>query len=85
MHDDGDDARTLDRYDYYRGQSVGRRVDGITRTTHNAVRAFDAPTRLGIRLDCRIELLRSHVCKTQAEVFETSSAWKAEAISKGRS
>jgi hypothetical protein len=41
--------------------------------------------RLGweLRLTAGSNFLRSQVCKTQTDVFETSAAWKAEAVSKG--
>jgi hypothetical protein len=36
-----------------------------------------------LRLSVRDELSRSQVCKTEREVFDTSDAWRAEAVTKG--
>ena len=84
MHDDGHHARTLDRYDYYRGPKALADEWTVSREQLR-MRCALSTHRLGweLRLTAGSNFLRSHVCKTQTEVFETSSAWKAEAISKG--
>ena len=84
MHDDEDHARTLDRYDYYRGPKALADEWTVSRE-QLTMRCALSTHRLGweLRLTAGSNFLRSHVCKTQTEVFQTSSAWKAEAISKG--
>ena len=75
---------TLQRYDFYRGpQSLGElwtmRRDELT------LRCALATHRLGweLRLTAGSSFARSQVCKSQQEVFETSDAWKTEAVAKG--
>ena len=84
MHENGNAPRVLDRYDYYRGpKSLGDEWtvsrDALT------MRCALSTHRLGweLRLTAGTNFLRSQVCKTQTEVFETSAAWRAEALSKG--
>jgi hypothetical protein len=84
MQDTGNPVRTLDRYDYYRGPKALADEWTVSRE-HLKMRCALATHRLGweLRLTAGSNFLRSQVCKTQTEVFQTSAAWKAEAISKG--
>jgi hypothetical protein len=84
MHDEATPARTLDRYDYYRGPKALADEWTVTRG-QLGMRCALSTHRLGweLRLTAGSNFLRSQVCKTQTEVFETSAAWRAEAISKG--
>jgi hypothetical protein len=84
MHDQEEQTRTLDRYDYYRGPKALPDEWTVSRDLLK-MRCALATHRLcwELRLTAGSNFLRSHVCKTQTEVFETSATWKAEAISKG--
>jgi hypothetical protein len=77
-------ARTLEKYDYYRGPRPLADEWTVSRGTLK-MRCALSTHRLGweLRLTAGANFLRSHVCKTQKEVFDTSAAWKAEALSKG--
>ena len=84
MPDTGHAARTLDRYDFYRGPKPLADEWTVSRDTLK-MRCALSTHRLGweLRLTAGSNFLRSQVCKTQTEVFETSATWKAEAVSKG--
>lgn len=84
MQDTNDQPRTLDRYDFYRGPKSLADEWTLTRD-HLKLRCALSTHRLGweLRLTAGSNFLRSHVCKTQKEVFDTSGAWKAEAIGQG--
>ena len=79
-----DPTRTLDRYDFYRGpKSLG---DEWTLTRdHLKLRCALSTHRLGweLRLTAGANFLRSQVCKTPNEVFDTSAGWKAQALGQG--
>lgn len=73
----------LQKYDYYQGpKSLG---DVWTLAEgHLRLRCALATHRLGweLRLTAGANFLRSQVCKSEQEVFETHEAWRAEAIAK---
>ena len=84
MQDTNDQPRTLDRYDYYRGPKQLPDEWTVSRQQLK-MRCALSTHRLGweLRLTAGANFLRSQVCKTQREVFDTSAAWKAEAIGQG--
>ncbi len=84
MQDTGNPVTYADRYDYYRGPKALADEWTVSREQLK-MRCALATHRLGweLRLTAGSNFLRSQVCKTQTEVFETSAAWKAEAMSKG--
>lgn len=74
----------LKRYDFYSGPQALPDAWTLKRGTLT-LRCALATHRLGweLRLTAGSNFLRSHVCKSQSEVFETSDAWKKEAETKG--
>ena len=74
----------LQKYDYYLGPKSLGDVWTLTKGQLK-LRCALATHRLGweLRLTAGANFLRSQVCKSEREVFETSDAWKAEAITKG--
>jgi hypothetical protein len=74
----------LQRYDYYRGAQPLGELWTMTRDALK-LRCALATHRLGweLRLTAGSSFSRSHVCKSQEEVFDTSDAWRAEAAAKG--
>ena len=83
-----DEQRTappvLQKYDYYQGPKSLGDVWTLTKGQLK-LRCALATHRLGweLRLTAGANFLRSRVCKSEKEVFETHQAWRAEAIAKG--
>jgi hypothetical protein len=84
MQQENDRPRTLDRYDFYRGPKPLDDEWTLTRGQLK-LRCALSTHRLGweLRLTAGANLLRTHVCKAQQEVFDTSAAWRSEALSQG--
>jgi hypothetical protein len=84
LNDRASSSRTLERYDYYRGPRPLGDEWTLTRGSIK-LRCALATHRLGweLRLTAGSNFIRSKVCKTQTDVFDTSTAWKAEAIGQG--
>ena len=74
----------LQRYDYYQGpKSLG---DVWTLAKEKLkLRCALATHRLGreLRLTAGANCLRSQVCRSEQEVFDTQTAWRSEALAKG--
>jgi hypothetical protein len=75
---------SLKRYDFYKGPSSLGDLWTLNRDQLK-MRCALATHRLGweVRLTAGASFSRSHVCKSETEVFSTSDAWEAEAKSKG--
>jgi hypothetical protein len=74
----------LQKYDYYQGPKLLGDLWTLTKGQLK-LRCALATHRLGweLRLTAGANFLRSQVCKTEQEVFETHEGWRAEAIAKG--
>jgi hypothetical protein len=74
----------LQKYDYYLGPKALGDVWTLTRGPLK-LRCALATHRLGweLRLTAGANFLRSQICKSEQEVSETQTAWRAEAITKG--
>ena len=74
----------LPRYNYYQGP---QRLDDLWTMTRDALtlRCALSTHSLGweLRLTAGKSFSRSQVCKSQADVFSTAEAWRAEATTKG--
>lgn len=77
-------TRTLQRYDYYKGPTALGEMWTLAREKLT-MRCALATHRLGweLRLTAGSNFLRSQVCKSEGEVFDTSAAWESEARAKG--
>jgi hypothetical protein len=75
---------TLTKYDFYKGPKPIGDMWTLTRG-ELTMRCAVSTHSLGweLKLTAGASFSRSQVCKTQAEVFATADAWKAEAIGKG--
>ena len=74
----------LTRYDHYRGpQKLGDQW--TLKREDKTLRCALATHSLGweLRLTAGATFLRSQVCRSQKEVFDTIDAWKTEAQDKG--
>ncbi len=74
----------LKRHDYYEGPQALGNLWTLTRAPATLCCALSTHS-LGweLRLASGANLLRSQVCKTEDEVFSTSTAWEVEARAKG--
>ena len=79
-----DRQSALQKYDYYKGP---QKLGDMWTLTRGALtmRCALATHAHGweIRLTAGSAFSRTHVCKTQTDVFATSDAWKAEAAAQG--
>ena len=80
----GMERADLVRYDFYKGPKPIGDVWVLTRGDLT-MRCAVSTHALGweLKLSAGASFSRSQVCKSQADVFTTADAWKAEAISKG--
>ena len=74
----------LQKYDYYEGPKSLGDVWTLAKGQLK-LRCALATHRLGweLRLTAGANFLRSQVCKSEPDVFETQEAWRAEAIANG--
>lgn len=74
----------LKKYDFYSGPQPLGDMWTLTRDTLT-LRCALSTHRLGweLRLTAGANFLRSHVCRSQQEVFDIANAWRTEATAKG--
>jgi hypothetical protein len=71
-------------YDQHRRVEILGEMWHLTRKTHNLrVQVRTHPLGWELRAFVGLEVHRSQVAKTEADVFDASDKWKAEAVGKG--